>query len=291
MRIGSTPMKKRWDSAKTMNSYPSIWQSGISALVFLSLMQSAFSELADSRKRQLMQLVEEPHYDCKYLSLEEKEFLKGYFYEVIKRTNNPTACDYQLLQIGDEATIQRYVREFRATGIIASGATPSASGQACFIEVFAPVIFRDEPLVYSGGDTPGLPQSYGMTASIIRLLRESPQLSPEVRHWALSLNERELEKNRALLQKWWRANERHFRERNYQAAQPPPVTTTPPSPADTRPPSLNPPQSATPPPTAAGEPGAAAENSSFIAGFVTALCATLLALAYWLNARQKRPLS
>ena len=237
-----------------------------------------------------MELVDkDSRYDCRYLSSEEKEFLKGYFYEINKRNNNPEACDYQLLQVGDEATIDRYIKEFQTQGIILYGATPSESGQARFIEVFAPVIFRDEPLVYFGGDTPGPPQTYGMTVAIIRLLRESPQLSAEVRHWALSLNEKELEKNRTLLQKWWRANERHFHERNYAAVQPPPDSAAPAPHADTSSPAPNTQPSATPIPTTAA-PQPAAESSSLPAFLITALCATLLALAYWrISRRGKTP--
>ena len=88
-----------------------IWQSSICALVLLGLIQIASAELSDSRKKQLLELVNnDDRYDCKYLSAEEKEFLKADFYESKKRTNNPEAHDYQLLQVGDEATIERYVK-------------------------------------------------------------------------------------------------------------------------------------------------------------------------------------
>lgn len=169
-----------------------------------------------------MQLVEEPRYDCKYLPAEEKEVLKGYFYEVKKRTN-PRAHDYLLLQVGDEATIKHFISEFEAVGWQYREA-PEHSGQARFIEVYAPTMFREEPFVDTPGDTPGPPLSYAITNSIVRLLRESPQLSAEVRYWALSLPDGELDlpKNRSILRQWWRANKRDFREHNYQTVQPPP---------------------------------------------------------------------
>lgn len=146
-----------------------------------------------------MQLVEEPRYDCKYLPAEEKEVLKGYFYEVKKRTN-PRAHDYLLLQVGDEATIKHFISEFEAVGWQYREA-PEHSGQARFIEVYAPTMFREEPFVDTPGDTPGPPLSYAITNSIVRLLRESPQLSAEVRYWALSLPDGELDlpKNRSIL--------------------------------------------------------------------------------------------
>ena len=273
-----------------MKFHPNFFKGCIWPVMLFFLLSYTFAELPEARKKQLIQLVEEPLYDCKYLPAEDKAFLKNYFYEIKKRTNDPTACDDQLLQVGDEATIDRYIKEFQTQGIVVYGATPSASGQARFIEVFAPVIFRDEPLVYSGGDTPGPPQSYGMTTAIIRLLRESPQLSAEVRHWALSLNERELEKNRALLQKWWRANERHFHERNYAAVQPLPEAAAAASQADTSPPAPNTQPSATPLPATTAAPEPAGENSSLLAGLITALCATLLGLAYWrVSRRGKTP--
>ena len=282
-------MTQRKGFVKTMKYSFSAWRNCLYSLLFCWPLNNAFADVSNARKEQLMQLVDEPRYDCKYLSAEEKEFLKGYFYEVKKRTN-PEAHDNQLLQMGDEATIERYIKEFQTQGIIVYGAIPSESGQARFIEVFAPVIFRDEPLVYSGGDTPGPPQTYGMTVAIIRLLRESPQLSPEVRHWALSLNEKELEKNRTLLQKWWRANERHFHERNYAAAQPPPESAAPPSPADTSQPQPNTQPTSTPSPTATVLTDPATENFSLLAGLITALCATFLAIAYWqLSRRGKTP--
>jgi len=233
-----------------------------------------------------MQLVDEPRFDCKYLSADEKEFLKTYFYDVKKRTN-PEAHDNQLLQVGDEATIERFIKRYQSGEYVTDEMIHS--GQAIFIEVCAPNMFRDEPLVFSEGDTPGLaPLSYGTAHILILLLRTSQQLSPEVRHWALSLNEKELQKNRALLQKWWRANERHFRERNYSAAKPPTDSAAPSPTADTPPPS---------PDTAPSKPAPAAtsprepteQSSSLPAVLITALCTSLLALALWLNTRGKGP--
>ena len=265
----------------------STWRKCLCSLLFFWLLNNAFAEVSDARKKQLMQLVDEPRYDCKYLSAEEKEFLKGYFYEVKKRTN-PEAHDNQLLQVGDESTIERFVKRYQSGEYVTDEMIHS--GQAIFIEVCAPNMFRDEPLVFSEGDTPGLaPLSYGTAHILVLLLRASPQLSPEVRHWALSLNEKELEKNRTLLQKWWRANERHFHERNYAAVQPPPDASASPSPADTFPPSPNTERSETPPPAAPAAAGPPMENSSLLAGLITALCATLLALAYWLCTRRGKP--
>ena len=270
-----------------------IWQSCICISVLLVFVQSAFADLSDSRKKQLWELVtNEDRYDCKYLNSEEKEFLKGYFYEVKKRTNNPRARDYQLLQVGDEATIKHFISEFEAVGWQYREA-PEHSGQARFIEVYAPTMFREEPFVDTPGDTPGPPLSYAITNSIVRLLRESPQLSAEVRHWAFSLPDGELDlpKNRTILRQWWRANERHFRERNYQAVQPPSETSILPPPGDAPPRSPDTQPPATPPPNASTAPEADAKNSSLVAVLITALCASLLALACWLMARSEKPRS
>ena len=260
------------------------------ALVFLGLLPSASAELSDSRKEQLVKLVEEPLYDCKYLNAEEKEFLKRHFYEVNKRTNNPEACDYQLLQVGDEATIKRYVKKFETMGWKYRGA-PEHSGQALFIEVYAPTMFREEPFVSTPGDTPSPPPSYFITYAIVRLLRESPQLRPEVRHWALSLSddEQDLPKNRTILRQWWRANERHFRARNYQAVQPPADPANPSSPAGAPMPPDGMPPAPSPPSTAPATSETAAKSSPLIPGLITALCAILLALAYWIMARREKP--
>ena len=269
-------------------------------LVFLGLWHSALAEVTDSRKKQLMEFFEQDdRYDCKYLPAEEKEFLKGYFYEIRKRTNNPEARDHQLLQVGDEATIERYIKEFNAVYIQRKvvgwqyGAAPERSGQARFIELYAPILLRDEPFDNRPGDTPGPPFSYEITVSVIRLLRESPQLSPEVRHWALSLPDgmlaEDMVNNRTILRKWWQANERHFHERNYAAVQPPPEAAATSSHPDTSPPSPTAQSPTTPPPAAPAAPEPAAENSSLLAGLITALCATLLALAYWLKVRRKPP--
>ena len=284
MRIGSKPMTQRKYFTKTMKCQFSMWQSCLYVLVLLWLFQSALAEVPESRKKQLIQLVDDDRYDCKYLLIEEREFLKGYFYEVKKRTN-PQAHNYQLLQVGDEPTIERYIREFELTGSN-DGGYPSFSGQARFIEVYAPALFRDEKLIYSQGDARMPPLSYGLTYDILRLLRESPQLAPNVRHWALSLDENELEKNRTLLQKWWRANERHFHEHNYQAVQPPAESVTPPSATKASLPSTIKPRPTAPPQSASAAPEAATQQSSLAAGFIAAICATLLAIAYWLHARR-----
>lgn len=256
----------------------------IFASVLPWLMHSAAAELSDTRKAQLIQLVEEPRYDCKYLPAEEKEFLKGYFYEVKKHTD-PEAHDYQLLQVGDEPTIERYIKEFEYTGMNMTG-FPRASGQARFIETFAPAMFREEPLVFSEGDTPGAaPLSYGVTCNIIQLLRESPQLSPEVRHWAFSLNPDDLERNRTLLRKWWKENEKQFKERNYIAVKPLQEQSPPPLLPDNPSPPAND-NRHTLPATPASAPVAAPEPSSLPAILITALCVALLAAALWLAARR-----
>ena len=284
-------MKTQKHFNKLMNHSYSVWQGFFIALVLIGVVQTSSAELTETRKNLLLELVnKDSRYDCKYLSKEEKEFLKLRFHEINKRNNNPKACDYQLLQVGDEATIERYIKEFAKIGWAYRGA-PEYSGQARFIEVYAPTMFREEPFVYSESDTPGPPLSYAITYSIVRLLRESPQLRPEVRHWALALsdNENDLPKNRTILRQWWRANEQHFRERNYEAVQPPTASATPPSPAD--PPTSSPdlPPSAQPPSASPAAPEIAAKNSPLIPSLITALCATLLALAYWLMARQDRP--
>lgn len=267
-----------------MKSLFSDWQFYLFAGVFFAHMQSAFAELPDTRKSQLIQWVDDDTRDCKYLSAEEKEFLKGYFYEVKKHTN-PEAHDYQLLQVGDEPTIERYIKEFEYTGMNMTG-FPIASGQARFIETFAPAMFREEPLVFSGGDTPGAaPLSYGVTCNIIQLLRESPQLSPEVRHWALSLNPDYLEKNRTLLRKWWKENERRFKEHDYLAVKTPQEQSPPSLLPDNPAPSANDNRPALPAPAAA-TPATVPEQSSLPAILITTLCAMLLAVAFWLAARR-----
>ena len=265
---------------------------GIYVLVLFSFLNSSFAELSDLKKKQLLQLTQDPRYDCKFLSAEEKEFLKLEFYESKKRNNDPTSRDYQLLQIGDEATIERYIKEFEPIRRAYSDA-PIHSGQARFIELYAPILLRDEPFDNIPGDTPGPPLSYEITVSVIRLLRESPQLSPEVRHWALSLPDgmlaEDMVNNRMILRKWWQANERHFHERNYAAVQPPPESATPDSHSNISPPAPNSQPSATPLPVTASVPEPAAESSSLLAGLITALAATFLALAYWLKVWRKTP--
>ena len=256
------------------------------ALLWLAFCQSA-SCLTEERKQELIRRVSENSiYDCKYLPAEEKEFLKGVLYEINRRTNNPEARDYQLLQIGDEPTLERRVKEYQETGVNMDG-FPAASGQARFIEVYAPAIFSNEPYVYSGGDTPGPPLSYGMTYPIIRLLRESPQLSPEVRHWALSLNADEYQKNRAILQKWWKENERQFKERDYLAVKPPLDQSPPPLLPDNPSPSVNDSRPAIPPPPDAIL-AAVPKSSSFPGVLIAALCAILLAGALWLVASRDK---
>ncbi len=181
------------------------------------------AEVSDARKAELNELVSDSQSDCRYLSPEENGFLREYFYDSKRISNNPDARDNQLIQVADEATIQKRIQEFETLGYFKMPV--DKSGEPRFITAMAEALFREEPYVESNSDTLMPPKSYRVTYSIVKILRDSPQLSPEVRHWALGLNIDDPVNNRAILRKWWRENGAVFGDNDYKAVQPGRVQT------------------------------------------------------------------
>jgi hypothetical protein len=131
--------------------------------------------------------------------------------------------DYQDARalLGDEEALKQLVREFldndgAGPGFLARIRNPR------IIELAAPELFREEPMKLTGGDVVIIPRSYRVAELAVDLMQDSPAFNADVINWARSLRGLTFTELREIIRPWWKENEQHFREKNYQAVQPGP---------------------------------------------------------------------
>src|SRR4051794_31219325 len=180
-----------------------MWRS---IFTMLCLECAALAVIGEGRKRELEKYVGSNAYnDCRYLSAEEKDFVRGFLNEGKSVRNERSVYDRPLLQVGDEATIQAYIQKILKTSELDEYVCDS--GEPRFIEPLAAILLRQEPFVMSGGDAPTPPRSYSAATWIHQLMIDSPQFSSNVRNWARSLDGDDLPRLKGILSKWWLQNE------------------------------------------------------------------------------------
>ena len=187
-------------------------------LILLGLECTALAAIDEGRKRELEEYVGKiPDSDCRYLSPEEKEFVRGFLSDLKAGPNEPSGYNRQLLQVGDEATIRAYIQVL-SQGVGLDYAVLD-SGEPRFIEPLAALLLREEPFVLSGGDAPTPPKSFSAATFIQHLIMDSPQFDSNVRNWARSLDGNDLVRLRSVLRTWWRANESALKRQDFGAVK------------------------------------------------------------------------
>lgn len=130
-----------------------------------------------------------------------------------------------LVRLGDEWAFEKVVERFAAGDVAIVRELFAESGRPKAVEVLVPLMFKEERYQRLGGDVPHVPISFFAAAAIPMVLGNSPSFSPEVIQWAQAINRPsgghiEYPEIRAVMRDWWRANEQHFRAKNYKAVQP-----------------------------------------------------------------------
>jgi hypothetical protein len=138
-----------------------------------------------------------------------------------QETSGPHYDDDTLFWMGEPTVRKQYLQEIRKSHIGPIGVV-MRSGDPTIIEEIAPSIFVEEPDRDVGGvDTPARPTSFRLAFIITHILKNSPDFSDEVRQWAQkqSMVDGGVD-YREMMRDWWRANEKFFKEKNYQAVRP-----------------------------------------------------------------------
>jgi hypothetical protein len=268
----------------------------VAVLVCASWVFSAPAQLTDE---QIEQLASEArgyiNIDKRRLSSADIQSLIQYL-RTEENAEESLSLSYFLVKLGDEAMIEKYAERFAAGDVVTVRELFQESGSPRAVEVLVPLMFKEERYQRFGGDVPHVPISFFAAAAIPMVLGNSPSFNSEVIQWAQNINRPnghiEYPEIRAVMRDWWRANEQHFKAKNYKAVQPgrePKVIPPPPVVEELSIPTTVPPSPETPIPAksraATSTPQLQADSSWF--GFVIlAGCAALLAAALVFLARQ-----
>ena len=145
-------------------------------------------------------------------------------------------------------------------------------GSPVAIEAVVPIMFVEEP--FRGGvavDVPFVSDSHHVAGAWIPfMLKRTPGFSEQVYDWAIRYHHpptpADWELMRQAMRAWWKDNEQHFHERNYQAVTPPKVELVeiaPPEPPADTPPEPPPNAPTTLPPSPAPVPTASAGGNAY----------------------------
>jgi len=207
-------------------------------LLFLSILSLAFAgspvcltcyAISSERASELIaERNKTSRFDCINRTEEEKAFLLDY----LKKQHAKPGYDYEefaqleFLQLGDEPTIKRLVdklHEWPQAWASQELSLLERSGQASVIEAISDVLFREQPFEQLGTDAIGFPASFEVATAMLKIVSDSPQFAPEVRHWANGVKALYgcQKENREIMRKWYRQNEAHFKSHDYRAVQPP----------------------------------------------------------------------
>lgn len=228
----------------------------------------------------------------------ELESFRQFIRRKSREPGNEGAFDYLLVELGDEAMIEKYAREkFRGDGVATVRLLFAKSGSPKAVEALVPHLLKEEPYERYGGDVPSVPISFFAAAAIPMTLGNSPSFGPEVIQWAQRINHPgghiEYPEIREVMRDWWRANEHHFKAKDYKAVQPgrEPKVIPPPEPIEvvTAP-------AETPAPAASGPPKTVTTtiprqpklDASWLGFAIDGGCAVLLAAGLAFVARQGR---
>ena len=169
-----------------------------------------------------------PNFNCINFTDEEKEFFLDYLRKQHAQpgSNYETFREDLFLQLGDEQTIKRFLdrlHQWKQPWASRELSKLQDSGQARVIEEISDLLFREEGFQYFGTDSLVPPASFEVASAMLKIVGDSPQLAPEVRHWAAGVKAlyNHDKENREIMRKWYRQNEAFFKSHDYRAVQPP----------------------------------------------------------------------
>ena len=137
----------------------------------------------------------------------------------LKPPEEPDASYFEvfLFHLGDEEILARgaamYARgDYTWQQVFKHGRNPAV------IPALVPTM-NDDRLIDLKGQ--GFTPPFAATETIVLILQNAPQFSPEVRAWARNaMAMGDFYQSRAIMQEWWQQNEQHFKDRDYLAVRP-----------------------------------------------------------------------